>query len=270
MMTNSAIDSIDFNMLYSLQKKASTHRKKDCDAWDKKACQMNQKIHSGDYNEMIQEWVVTTPEDSFLDVGCGPGTFTLRFAPKVREVHSFDFSTKMLEVCGENVKAKGLDNVTLFQSDIEGDWANVPVCDVVLASRCLEVDNLRQTLERLNSHAKRAVYLTFKVGKSYLKDELLEAIGRKITPKPDYIYLVNILHQMGINANVSFYTPKENCCGDALLEDEYVQSISWSLDGISDNEEEKARKLYKKFIKEGKTPPLRDSRWALIWWSKEG
>jgi 2-polyprenyl-3-methyl-5-hydroxy-6-metoxy-1,4-benzoquinol methylase len=269
-MTNSAIESIDFNMLYGLQKQASTHRKKDCDAWDKKASQMNQNIHSGDYNEVIQEWVLTTPEDTLLDVGCGPGTFALRLAPKVREVYGFDFSTKMLEICSENAKTKGLNNIKLFQSDIEGDWQDVPICDVVLASRCLEVDNLRQTLVQLNAHAKRAVYLTFKVGKSYLKDELLEAMGRQIIPKPDYIYLINILYQMGINASISFYNPKESCCENVCLEDEYIQSISWSLDGISKEEEQRARNLYQMSLKEGKAPPLRDSRWALIWWNKEG
>ncbi len=263
-----AIEAVDFNALYGLQKQASTHRKKDCDAWNKKAKEMNKNIHSGDYNETIEAWINIAPHETLLDVGCGPGTFSLRFAPKVKAVHAFDFSASMLESLEENVKAQKLENIHAFEADIEGDWVSVPVCDVVLASRCLEVDDLQAALGYLHAHARKAVYVSFKVGKSYLKEALLEAIGREITPKPDYIYLVNILYRMGIHANVSFFSPKESCCGNATSEEEYIQSIAWSLDGITAQEEARARALYAQCLKEGTPPPLRDSRWALIWWEK--
>ncbi len=73
---------------------------------------------------------------------------------------------------------------------------------------------------------------------------------------------------MGIYAELKIIAPKENCCADVLNVDEYVQAITWSLDGISEEEAKKASEFYKKCLADGKKPPLRDSRWALISWKK--
>ncbi|MFT7003054.1 MAG: SAM-dependent methyltransferase [Sulfurimonas sp.] len=264
----SNIEAIDFGRLFTEQKEAATHKKKDKDSWDKKAADMNKKIHSGYYNDFIEENISLNQEDTLLDVGCGPGTFSLRFAPLVKSVSAFDFSTKMLEALEENAKKASITNITSFVHDMESSWDDLPVCDVVLASRCLEVDDISKVLIELDSHAKKAVYLTYKVGKSYLHEEVLDAIGRDITPKPDYIYLVNVLYKMGIYAEVKLIEPKESACVVVENEQEYVQSISWSLDGISDEETQKAKDFYNKCIKDCKKPPLRDSRWAFISWKK--
>jgi SAM-dependent methyltransferase len=265
----SNIEAIDFGRLYSVQRTASTHKKKDKDSWDKKATDMNKKIHSGFYNDTIMENVSLNKEDTLLDVGCGPGTFSLRFAPLVKHVFAFDFSSKMIESLELNAKDLNINNIKTFIHDMETSWKDVPVCDVVLASRCLEVDDIEAVLKEVDSHARKAVYLTFKVGISYLDEEVLKVIGRKITPKPDYIYLINVLYNMGINADVKLINPKESACTVVTSEDEYVQSISWSLDGISDEEIAKASKFYKDCIAKGINPPLRDSRWALISWKKD-
>lgn len=153
--------------------------------------------------------------------------------------------------------------------DMEESWESIPMCDIVLASRCLEVDDIADVLQKLDAHAKKAVYLTFKVGKSYLDEKLLKAMGREVIPKPDYIYLLNVLYNMGINAQLQFIFPqKEESCSTVLNEQEYLQAISWSLDGINELEEQKASAFYKKCIQDGIAPPLRDSRWALISWKK--
>lgn len=264
----STMEAINFGRLYSVQRTASTHKKKDKDAWDKKATDMNQKIHNGFYNDMVEKSITLDKEYTLLDVGCGPGTFSLRFSSLVKHIHAFDFSSKMLEALNENAHNKGIHNITTFIHDMETSWGNVPVCDVVLASRCLEVDDIEAVLKELDSHAKKAVYLTYKVGKSYLDEQVLDAIGRKITPKPDYIYLINVLYSMGIHADVKLINPIESACAAIANEEEYVQSVSWSLDGISDAEAKKASQFYKDCIANGKNPPLRDSRWALISWIK--
>ncbi|NIA09397.1 MAG: methyltransferase domain-containing protein [Nitrospiraceae bacterium] len=264
----SNIEAIDFNLLYRLQKLASTHKTKSRDAWDKIAKSMNNKIHNGSYNDTIERIVDLEGAKDILDVGCGPGTFALRLASKVEKIYALDFSKNMLDILTQNTKEQNLLNIETIHNDIEGNWKDVPVCDVVLASRCLEVDNIKAALVKLDKHAKKAVYLTFKVGKSYLDEELLRAMKRDIIPKPDYIYLVNILYQLGINPTVSFITPKKSECSRVSCVDEYVDSVRWSLDKISDEEENLIRDFYENCIKNGKNPPLRDDRWALISWIK--
>ncbi|MDD4505965.1 MAG: class I SAM-dependent methyltransferase [Sulfurospirillaceae bacterium] len=264
----STIEAVDFNLLYTMQKFASSHKKKDVGAWDEKASQMNLKIHEGYYNDVIDARVILSSSDTLLDIGCGPGTFSLRFAPKVKEVYAFDFSPKMLEILAQNAKEKGINNISHFCCDMEGSWENVPVCDVVLASRCLEVDDLQKVLQELDTHAKKAVYVTFKVGKSYLNEEILKIIKRDIVPKPDYIYVLNTLYNMGILATVDFIFPKKCGCIDSTTEEEYIQALLWSLDGITPEEEALAREYFLTCKAQGKNPALRDNRWAFISWKK--
>ncbi|MBU3013333.1 class I SAM-dependent methyltransferase [Poseidonibacter lekithochrous] len=267
-MYSSNIEAINFASLYSVQRVASTHKKKDKEEWNKKAKDMNKKVHSGFYNDTIEKSISFDKKDTLLDVGCGPGTFSLRFAPLVKQVNAFDFSSKMLEILEENAKEQNIKNISSFIHDMEKSWVDVPTCDIVLASRCLEVDNIEAVLKELDTHARKAVYLTYKVGISYLDEEVLNAIGRQITPKPDYIYLINVLYNMGIYAQLQFIFPEENSSSTVSSEEEYIQAISWSLDGISKEENKRASQFYKQCLLNGKTPPLRDNRWALISWKK--
>ena len=268
-MYRSTHEEIDFNKLYAIQKKASSSKNKDSKAWDERAFEMNEKIHVSSYNEVIAQKVDLSSASTLLDVGCGPGTFSLRFAPHVKEVFAFDFSPMMLSMLRSNAQTKGIGNITSITADIEGDWSDIPICDVVLASRCLEVDDLQKALTNLDLHAKQAVYLTFKVGKGYLSEELVGVLGRKIVPKPDYIYVLNILYNMGILATLDFIFPQEKvCCEKEGNLDAYLQAIIWSLGELGEEEIQRVKVYFEMCQKEKKVPALRDNRWALISWKK--
>lgn len=267
MKTN--FDAIDFNILYKTQRQASSHKKKSSELWNDKAFDMNLKKNRGIYNDFVQSKISCDNIDSLLDVGCGPGTFALHYAPLIKNVIAFDFSPKMLEILEKNILDKNIKNIKIINSDIEGSWDKIPVCDIVLASRCLEVDDLRKALENLDTHAKKAVYLTFKAGKSYISDELLKIIGRDIIPKPDYIYVLNILYQMGIRAKLDFI-PKEDSdfCKPPIDIEHFINSISWSLNGLSEQEKEKLQKYFLDCQNNGIKPAFKNNSWALIYWEK--
>lgn len=267
-MTKTNYDLIDFNKLYFTQKSASSHKKKNVQMWNDKAQDMNLKVHNGDYNLFIQSKINLENVESFLDVGCGPGTFALHYAPLVKQVIAFDFSPKMLEILEQNAKEKGYKNITSIEANIEGDWNEIPICDIALASRCFEVDDLKSALTNLNAHAKKAVFMSFRVGKSFLSDELLKVLKREITPRPDYIYVLNVLYQMGINAKVDFIPNEDKGLKGNLDIDGYIKSISWSLEGISENEEQRAREYFLQCKKEGSKLAFRNDAWALIYWEK--
>ena len=55
-------------------------------------------------------------DDTVLDIGCGIGRLTIPIAEKVRQVTALDIADKMLELCQENVRNAGLDNVTIKKS----------------------------------------------------------------------------------------------------------------------------------------------------------
>lgn len=265
----STIEAIDFNKLYFIQKRASSSKSKGAKAWDERAFGMNEKIHVSSYNEELERKIDFSNASTLLDVGCGPGTFSLRFSSHVKEVFAFDFSPMMLDILRVNAQTKGIANITSLNADIEGDWSHIPICDVVLASRCLEVDDLKKVLTNLDTHAKQAVYLTYKVGKSYLNEALLRALGKEIVPRPDYMYVLNILHSMGILASLDFILPHEKvCCEKEGSVEDFIQAIEWSLGDLSEEEAQRAKDYFHMNQKKGVIPALRDNRWALISWKK--
>jgi len=56
--------------------------------------------------------------DRVLDAACGPGTYALRFAPRVRAVVGLDYTPAMLSKARDTAARAGLDNVTFSRGDV--------------------------------------------------------------------------------------------------------------------------------------------------------
>jgi cyclopropane fatty-acyl-phospholipid synthase-like methyltransferase len=249
------------------QKENSTFKPKGEKDWDKKAINISKRIYNSIYNNELISKIDFNGCNTLLDVGCGVGNISLIAAKKLKKVYSLDFSSVMLKYLNIEVKKRNITNINTINLSWEESWKNIPNCDIVIASRSMEVKNMKEALEKLNSKANKRVYLTYKVGGSFLNDDILKYIGKKINKKPDYIYTVNILYKMGINASVSFiksegknrqYTDKES----------FVKSIIWSIGELSSKEKELLRKYYDKNIKDIK----QDEDfvcWAVISWDKK-
>ena len=167
----------------------------------------------------------------------------------------------MLEFARENAKAYGAKNAKFAQKAFEDDWSDMPACDVVFASRCLEVDDLKAALAKLLSKTKKSLYITFKVSGSFVDDEILDAIGREVEQKPGFVYLLNILFQMGYLPSLSYI--KAWCHGGgAKSAAEFVQKTRWGLGGeLSETEEARLAK----YFNSGKYEPKRDfMHWAFV------
>jgi hypothetical protein len=128
---------------------------------------------------------------------------------------------------------------------------------------------LADVLHSLDAHARRRAYITLKAGRGFMSDALMEVLGRDTIPKPDYIYAVNILYQMGRRAKVDFI-PKEDeeCCNTPQNVEDYIKSITWSLGELTPQEEENARKHFAECQSNQTKPAFRNNAWALISWEK--
>ena len=58
------------------------------------------------------------PGDRVLDAACGPGTYALRFAPRVRAVVGLDYTPAMLGKARATAAQAGLNNVTFSRGDV--------------------------------------------------------------------------------------------------------------------------------------------------------
>ncbi|WP_169943022.1 class I SAM-dependent methyltransferase [Campylobacter sp. RM15925] len=244
MILPSNYDKIDFNELYKAQRAKSSFGSKSVEDWDNKAAGMNESVHDSIYIDEFLSRVDFNGVESVLDFACGPGTLSLKVAPKVKSVYAYDYSKNMLKFTEQNAAKLNLTNIKTAQKAFEDDWSDVPICDIVFASRCLEVDDLRGALAKLISKAKNAVYITFKVGASFVDEEILRAMQKEVEPKPDYIYLVNILAQMGYLPRLDFIK-SENKHSVATSAEELIKKVTWGIGNeLSDVEKERLRNYF--------------------------
>ena len=164
-----------------------------------------------------------------------------------------------------------------YISPIEGSWEDdwrslgIGPHDLVIASRSLAVDDLRNALVKLNNIAKHKVVISDRVGSGPFDPALFEAIGRKFVPGPDYIYTVNILYQLGIQARVDFINIRQP--GKFDSREAAINSCSWMLGEMDAAEEEMFNRHIdaRLSINSDNSWSLQDQtrpKWALIQWEK--
>ena len=260
------LEEIDFNNLYKEQKEKTTFKMKGVEDWNKKAVYMNERIHKSIYNDEFLNSINYDDCKSVLDVGCGVGNLSLKMASKVDNVYSMDYSPSMLTHLKQNAKNENISNITPIEQSWYDCWDDLPNADIVIASRSMEVKDMKDALQKLDSKANKRVYLTYKVGGSFLDDDILRVINRDIIKKPDYIYLLNILYSMGINASVNFLK-SEGRSSMYTDVDNFVKSVTWSLGELNSSEEDALRDYYENVSEEEK---IRNKYvyWALISWEK--
>lgn len=259
-------EDIDFNKLYIEQKEASTFKQKSKEAWDIKADSMNKRVHKSIYNEQFLKLLNLEKIDTLLDIGCGVGNISLKLAPKLSKIYCLDYSTKMLELLNENAKKQNINNITTINKSWYDSWDDISNADLVIASRSMEVKNMKEALEKLNNKANKKVVISYKVGGSFVSDEILDVLQKDIIKKPDYIYVLNILYNMGINASLNFvqsegrgtiYTSKEK----------FIESVSWSIGSLRSDEIKKLEDYYDN-LDENKKFKEDFVSWAIISWDK--
>ncbi|WP_238947378.1 class I SAM-dependent methyltransferase [Vandammella animalimorsus] len=194
------IEAIDFGLLYQSHLAQSRRSRKSAQEWDSRAEGMAAKALRSGYTERFVAAMDLRDAQSLLDVGCGPGTIGLAVAERLQRVIGLDYSSAMLQAMRQQAAARGLQQVQTLQLAWEDDWSAVPQCDIVVASRSTNVEDIATALAKLHDKARLRVYLTHLVGGHFTDPALYHAMGRRPPPSaPDYIYLLNILHRMGIH-----------------------------------------------------------------------
>lgn len=259
------IFAIDFGRLYRDHMLAGG-RPKTREQWDARADRMNREGDQSAYVSAFVERMDFSGCTTLLDVGCGTGDIALAAAPHLERVFGLDYSPRMLELLTENARAKEYGNVFPIQRAWEEDWSDVPVCDIAVASRSTAVTDMADALARLDSRASRRVYITNLAGGHFMDPGILSAIGRERLPMPDYIYIVNILYQMGIHPRID-YIESENRLAGASDFREFSEKVRARLGDLAKEEEKRLRSWYDadpERARQGGEP----FRWAFISWEK--
>ena len=177
----------------------------DAAFWDRRARDFRGGDEDSPYVTGFMASMRLRPGESVLDVGCGSGALALPLARAGHDVVGLDFSAGMLEVLRRRASEGGLRNVKTIHAGWEDDWraAGVGAADVVIASRSMDVRDLRAALQKLDAFARRRVCITLPADGLFYPQLLAHAaIGRPTTKHGDQATAVNVLLQMGIEAEV--------------------------------------------------------------------
>ncbi|RXJ95155.1 SAM-dependent methyltransferase [Malaciobacter molluscorum] len=260
-------EDIDFNEMYKKQKEKTTFKPKSSEDWNNKAPSMNERVHSSIYNDEFLNRLDLNGVDTLLDVGCGVGNLSLKLAKKLHKVYSLDYSSKMLELLIDNAKKQNINNITTINKSWYDDWDDVPNADLVIASRSMEVKDMKEALLKLNKKANKKVVITYKKGGSFVSNEILDALKKDIVKKPDYIYILNILYSLGIYAKIDFIN-SEGRNTIYSSKERFIQSISWSIGSLSEDEIKNLEIYYDSLPNEQKDKE-EYVQWAMISWNKK-
>ncbi|MEY0544331.1 class I SAM-dependent methyltransferase [Providencia rettgeri] len=260
------INQIDFAKMYQKHMQQAQRSRKEPKHWDKKAQQMAQTCANphDPYLVRFRELMDLAGAETLLDVGCGPGSVSLCLANEFKETIGIDYSRGMLEMAELRAKELNIPNARFEQLAWEDDWSSLPKVDISVASRSTLVDDLKAALLKLNRQTKLRVYTTHTINPTFIDEKIIRKIGREVVRLPTYIYAVNILHQMGINARVDFIKSPNKGGFDSF--DTFTDSVNWSLKNITPEETAILRQYYDEQAALGKTIPYPSRDWAMVSW----
>lgn len=118
---------------------------------------------------------------------------------------------------------------------------------------------------KLNRHARRTVYFSTLVGGSFHQPQIDRLLARSKTPFPDYIYAVNILYQMGLDAELSFVDTPGRLAGCTELED-FLNRMKESYGELNAGEIRKLTAFFRANHTEFDNSAYA-MKWALLRWS---
>jgi len=241
--------------------------------WDRRASSFSEYAPCTGYAERFLKLMNVDPDWTVLDMACGGGTLAVPLSGKVKEITAVDFSENMLRIlekrCGEN----GITNVRTIHGRWEDDWGELGIGrhDVAIASRSLLADDAPTSIAKLNAVAGKQVFISTAVGDGPLDRRLFEAVGRVLTRGRDYIFYYNLLHSMGIHANVAFVREDHENSWETF--NDALDAQRWMFSNLSESEEDRLKDyLLENLLYTGglwRLPYERSCRWAVMWWDKE-
>ncbi len=267
------IRDIDWNRICSEARRERSYPSGSAAYWDQRAPSFARNASKSDYVGKLLRFVEIRPNWTVLDVGCAAGTIAIPLAGRAKRITAMDISSNMLALLRERCAELGITNIRTVHAGWEDNWESTGIGehDVAVASRSLITSDFRDAIAKLDKAARKRVYLSTIAGDGPLDRRIFEALGREFNPGPDYIYLYNLLYQMGITANISFISYQERNSYESP--DDAFRVIKCRFEDMTAREEETLRSYIEQHLvcHEGHwmMSYRRKIRWAVFWWDKE-
>ncbi|MFH0967995.1 MAG: class I SAM-dependent methyltransferase [Methanobacteriota archaeon] len=268
---------IDWNEMWRADQKKGPVPVSNCITeevrWDRMAPLFRQWMDIDDYPSKFLKRTELRPEWSVLDVGCGSGAIAIEAATRSRSVTALDISDKMLDILKSDAEKSHLGNITCLHRSWESIRVGVDISphDVVIASRSIaRTDDLRESLVKIDQASIRYAYVTaWGGGERGLNKGIREALGQDYQDTPDYIYVFNLLCQMGIHPNIEQIECRSRIIYPTLDDVVKNYTVLFHFSPEEVNIVEAYLKGYLILRNDGQLE-VPDNRpvWSLIWWKK--
>ncbi len=279
-------NTIDWNAMWQAESSVSHWGKSNCsrkELWNQRAASFNKRISrvaegkeeldKDDYISKVLARIEVKPEWSVLDIGCGPGTLAVPLAKRAKIVTALDLSSEMLKHLKENAESNGISNIRYINSSWKDACTNRQISphDVVVASRSLMSGDMKEALSHIISITRQAAYLTFPIIHLPFDWEVYKVIGRNGKKHPPYIYICNLLFQMGVQANVEVLRSRIKVQFSSI--EQAINDLQWRTEIFTMEEMSRLTRFLKQKFSELKDSSVfiheGYSKWALIWWRKD-
>jgi len=136
----------------------------------------------------------------------------------------------------------------------------------------MNVADLSMAIDKLNSYAKRYIFISDRIAPSPFDPDVFAAIGRDFNSGPDYIYTLNLLYSKAIHPHVEILQLTQDIEFENM--NEALESYTWMIKEITSSELKQLKQyLTSRTIlsEKGRVVITRrhPPRWALIWWKKD-
>ncbi len=148
-------------------------------------------------------------DKKLLEFGCGTGKFTVPMAQYAKSIVAVDQSKEMLAILEDKIAAKAVSNIEVVNSKIED--ANLAKVDSIYCINAFyRVKDPVKLFNKFINFARDKVVIVWTMQRS-IYDAILNSTSEKgIDRKQEYIYIVNILYEMGIDPSVIIETAYKN------------------------------------------------------------
>lgn len=225
-------------------------------------------VMMGEVKNLLKSHQVHT----IMEIGPGWGNFTMELADCCDTLTCVDISEDVLQYIDRTARELGKKNIFSICSKWE-NMSGTENCDVVFGYNCFyRMLELKECLRIMNRTATRLCIVGMSVdGMTPYDLELKTALGARIVhDKKDYIHFVNILYQMGIDANVKVVPLEKELVYPGWAET--VRSVMARVrdaDMLLAEHGEEVEQILKKYFKEAADGTCRyrlSYRGTLVYW----
>ncbi|OPY05962.1 MAG: Mg-protoporphyrin IX methyl transferase [Syntrophus sp. PtaB.Bin001] len=220
------------------------------------------------------------PDDTLLDVGCGPGRLSVPLAQRVKSVTSLDVSEEVLKYCRMNADAAGLTNLTTkkldFKDAVPGE--NIEKHDVAICSRSVGLHDLKK-LSSLADRLTAIVSFANAPTIPHLLSNIFKGTAAENGKRPpftaygmdrrlNYNILYNIAYDLGYEPNVKVV--EDGFVKDYATKEEAYEDIV-TLGKVDEDKTDIFRSNLDRYLTKndkGGFTFFIETRTCVIWWEK--